>query len=381
MTFEDEMKRLLLILMACFVLSLPVYAIGEPTPTPGANTPTMTEEQALSEASQALFNSDYDEVVEILSAFLASNPDSAESYILRSYAYQALAQNDLALDDVTQAIDLIPYNWTYFVTRGDVYVAQGDDDKALLDYDRAIDLNPRYTIGYFKRGELLDIMGNAELGELNLLMATALSLGDNGDYDEAIETYSQLIEQAPNSEKRLLAYAYYNRSLSYFTLSDFDKSMSDINAATEYYSDMHDIYLLRGTLFNYEGDTERAGEDFYRRITLLAEDTVQNAYSETTTVLMAYGNVYTFTFEAQAGDVYDFRAIDVDGGGVDPLIAILDPEGNAIAGDDDAGGGVENLDSLVEGLELPMGGTYTLVVSHANGGYDGNVRVRITQQN
>jgi tetratricopeptide (TPR) repeat protein len=375
------MKRLLWILMACFALSLPVYAIGEPTPTPGGQAPAMTEEEALSQASQALFNSDYDNVVEILSAFLASNPDSAESYILRSYAYQALAQDALALDDVSRAIDLIPYNWTYYVTRGDVYVAQGKTDEALLDYDRAIDLNPRYTIGYFKRSELLDTLGESELGELNLLMANALSYGNDNDYNAAIETYTQLIEQAPNTEKRLLAYAYYNRSLSYFTVSDFDNSMSDINTATEYYSDMHDIYLLRGTLFNYQGEIERAGRDFYRRIMLLAEDTVDDTYNEATTVLMAYGNVYTFTFEAQAGDVYDFTAIDVDGGGVDPLIAVLDPEGNAIAGDDDAGGGVENLDSLVEGLELPMSGTYTLVVSHANGGYDGNVRVRITKQN
>ena len=56
--------------------------------------------------------------------------------------------------------------------------------------------------------------------------------------------------------------------------------------------------------------------------------------------------------------------------GVDPLIALLDPDGTPIAGDDDMGG---VLDSLVENFELPADGTYTLVVSHANGGYDGRL--------
>jgi hypothetical protein len=48
---------------------------------------------------------------------------------------------------------------------------------------------------------------------------------------------------------------------------------------------------------------------------------------------------------------------------------LLDPDGNPIAGDDDTGLGMNGLDAMVEDFELPSDGTYTLLVSHAEGGY------------
>jgi pre-peptidase len=93
---------------------------------------------------------------------------------------------------------------------------------------------------------------------------------------------------------------------------------------------------------------------------------------------MAYRRVYAISFEGEAGQEINITARDFGGAFTDPLIALLGPDGEPIAGDDDFGGG---LDSEIDNFELPEDGTYTLLVSHAEGGYDfgfqGIVRVDI----
>lgn len=112
------------------------------------------------------------------------------------------------------------------------------------------------------------------------------------------------------------------------------------------------------------------------RITLLErqsfEDTIEvGGFID---VEMAYGNVYRITFEAQAGDIVTINARDLRQVFVDALIVLLDPDGVPIAGDDDFGG---MLDAQIDLFALPVTGTYTIVVSHANGGFDGTIRVTL----
>jgi hypothetical protein len=59
------------------------------------------------------------------------------------------------------------------------------------------------------------------------------------------------------------------------------------------------------------------------------------------------------------------------------LIVLLDPNGDPIAGDDDSG---TQLDSLISSFELPTDGTYTLLVSHAGGGSEGDIELSLTAQ-
>lgn len=66
-----------------------------------------------------------------------------------------------------------------------------------------------------------------------------------------------------------------------------------------------------------------------------------------------------YTFDAQPDDVITIR-MDRVGGDLDPLIALLNPQGNEIISDDDGGGGQN---SLISGYTLPTGGRYTLVAT------------------
>ena len=89
---------------------------------------------------------------------------------------------------------------------------------------------------------------------------------------------------------------------------------------------------------------------------------------------MAFARVQAITFEANAGDEVTISARMADDSGVDPLLVLLDENGEPIAGDDDGGG---QLDSQIPNFRLPQTGSYTILVSHANGGYEGVIAITI----
>ncbi|NJN36529.1 MAG: DUF1559 domain-containing protein [Nitrospiraceae bacterium] len=157
----------------------------------------------------------------------------------------------------------------------------------------------------------------------------------------------------------------------------YDEAIADYTAGIELDADMHDLYLGRGIAYRQIEELQMAGEDFGARIYLLAEDISADTpleIGESTDVEMAYGRVYRFIFEGQAGQRLTFTARDAAGVGVDPLIVLRDHDGMDLAGDDDFGG---TLDAEIANFELPDDGTYTLIVSHANGGYNGIVTVHV----
>ena len=92
------------------------------------------------------------------------------------------------------------------------------------------------------------------------------------------------------------------------------------------------------------------------------------------TVEMAQGLVARLRFAGSADQRITLAARDFLGAGVDPLLALLDGEGVPLAGDDDGGG---ELDALISGFELPEDGVYTALLSHANGGYEGKIRISL----
>ena len=89
---------------------------------------------------------------------------------------------------------------------------------------------------------------------------------------------------------------------------------------------------------------------------------------------MSEGKVYEFTFAAPAGLVFSASAQAESGSELDPLLVLLDEDGKAIFSDDDSG---VNLDAVISDYVISEAGQYTLLLSHAGGGYDGRVNVTI----
>jgi tetratricopeptide (TPR) repeat protein len=180
--------------------------------------------------------------------------------------------------------------------------------------------------------------------------------------------------------KRRLAIAYYNRAILYNAQGNQAAALQDYSDALAADSEMHIVYLARGTAFREQGDLQAAGQDFYNRIITLGNEYIDHsgAIGDSFAVEMDYQRIIRITFEGSAGQVVTIAAREAQANQTDPLIALLDPSGTPIAGDDDSGG---NFDSQLDNFTLPATGNYTLLVSHAEGaydfGYEGTVQITI----
>src|SRR4051812_20839851 len=119
----------------------------------------------------------------------------------RGYAYQAKGDNDRAIADYTDSIQLNANNNVALTARGNAYLAKGDLDRAIADYDQVIALDPKYAIAYYNR---------------------SLAYRAKGDLDRVIADCSQAIALYPKYRD-----AYFNRSYAYQTKGDFDRAIAD----------------------------------------------------------------------------------------------------------------------------------------------------------
>lgn len=367
------MTRLTLLLLGLCLLGMPIFALGENTPTPIA--PSRSEAEYLNEANINLLAGDYEAAADTLTAMLDQYPDNAEAYFLRGYSYQAQARATLALDDFTRAIQLMPYAWEFYLARGDVFATLQELENVFSDYRTALDLNPMAAETYYRLADLYAVTRDEEKSDLYRLMGDAAAAYNPNAPEQMVRLVNQALEEIRNDNK-LKAYAYYLRAMAAFAERDFNGVVRDVSAATEYYADMHNLYLLRGSAYRMLGDLEAAGRDYYRRITLLEDEQRQRVMLDNEGISnMAYGVVDVLEMTCPVGSTADVYAMDANSSGVDALIAILDPQDNPIAGDDDRNAENEDWDAFVGGLPIEQAGTYTILVSHANGGYTGEVMV------
>jgi tetratricopeptide (TPR) repeat protein len=110
---------------------------------------------------------DYDQAIRL-------NPEYAEAYNNRGYAYYWSGNPAHAIADYSRAIALRP-NYAYaYNNRGAAYMASGHPDRAISDLDHALELQPEFPQAYINRG-------NAHLrsGHISLAFADFRQGGEN----------------------------------------------------------------------------------------------------------------------------------------------------------------------------------------------------------
>jgi tetratricopeptide (TPR) repeat protein len=86
-------------------------------------------------------------------------------------------------------------------------------------------------------------------------------------YDEAINAYTKVIQNKPESEL-----AYRNRGISYRNKGDFDSAIFDFSKVIEIKPDDAKGYFMRGITYYKKGDMEQAISDFSKAIEIGPED-------------------------------------------------------------------------------------------------------------
>jgi tetratricopeptide (TPR) repeat protein len=197
---------------------------------------------------------DYDRaIVDANQAFEGDLSDYGKQvgYGERGEAYQAKGDNDRAIADYTDSIQLDANNKVAFTARGSAYLAKGELDRAIADYDQVIALDPKYAIAYYNR---------------------SLAYRAKRDLDRVIADCSQAIALYPK-----YADAYLNRGYAYQTKGEVDRAITDYDQKIALDPKDRNAYFSRGYAYQTKGEVDRAIADYDQMIALDPKDTV--AYS------------------------------------------------------------------------------------------------------
>ncbi len=265
--------------------------------------------------------------------------------------FNAIENGDYAtaVEAYTCVIELTPEDAFAWNNRGVAYYRLGELELALADYSRAIELNPTYVLAYTNR---------------------ALVYTDLGDYELAIADYSAALELDPANIN-----IYLNRGSTYIRMGEIDAANADFEMAVDLGLPAESVYLSRGLAYEQAGDSVSAAPDHLAWVEAIELEAVEGdalTPAETQLIDMTEGRVYRYEFEAEEGQLLTFVAYSPDGL-VDPLLIILDADGEALFSRDDIS--LANFSSIIEDYAAPYSGAYTLLVSHAGGGSEGTIKV------
>ena len=199
----------------------------------------------------------------------------------------------------------------------------------------------------------------------------------SGDYETALENFRRALTINRND-----AEAMNWLGVTYRYMGEYEASVIHIGMAMRLDESYTLPYLSRGITFEEMGNSEASAADYYSYAMLNRSRTLFHAELEgdsTFELPMREGWVYSIPFDAKRGQVLDIDVSTVAPGFVDPLIILIGPEGQALAGDDDISR--SEYDSTINDYKLPASGQYTLVVSHAEGGANGTLNVDVDVAN
>ncbi|MEO8397682.1 MAG: hypothetical protein ABI700_32105, partial [Chloroflexota bacterium] len=291
------MKKIALILLLVIISTVPAYA--QQQPQTGAD---LVAYDLFNKGSDLLTAQNYDQAVLDLSLFILVNPTYTLGYFARAQGYMALSKFDNALQDVDHAIATVP-------------------SSASADYGAAL---------YSMRAEIEGQQKNA---------------------DGALKDYSQSITIKPTMT------ALASRGLIYLGQSNYQSALTDLNDAITLDSSNPVLFVYRGAanagLHNPTG-TAADYLDFFNAISPnpTIHDPIQSG--QVVTLQVDQGVVTVLPFAAKANQYISALAV-ARSGSVDPLLALIDSKGTALAGDDDGGG---NSNALILNYQVAADGNY-----------------------
>jgi tetratricopeptide (TPR) repeat protein len=198
----------------------------------------------------------------------------------------------------------------------------------------------------------------------------------SGDPEAALADADRALKLSPSSY-----FFHYLRANAHLAGGDPETALGDVDAALAIEPNSAIGHATRSRLNMALGNAEQAAQDFLQSIdarTVEAITTDPLVSGEPLSAAMTFGTTFSLPFQAEAGQVLTVSIKSADPGKVDPNVALLNPEGIPIAFNDDASD--ETLDAGIEGFVLPDSGTYTLKVSHANGGSEGPIDILLSVQ-
>ena len=366
----------LTLMMAQLVNPSASFAIGKVTPTPVVDQ-ELDIDAALEELLALLQDNNYQQGIELAGEILQEDEQRWEAYYYRAFAHRRQEDWHDAIADYAAALAIRPYDAQIWRLRGETHLSNSDPRQALADYQQSLQWNPRSAQTYSSLVRLHERDRDKTLRDLYQSIVEAANAHAQGNSNRAITILDEAIGRFERGSRPMqLAYAYFNRAHIWTSKESWQSALADINVALDIQPEMQEYHLARGFIYSRLGQLELAAPDYYQRLLLIERESIdeQLALNDNVTIEMDHGLVARLRFQGESGQMVSISARDHLGSGVDPLLVLLDAQGLAVLGNDDGGG---QKDALIADYELPQDGVYTVMVSHANGGYEGKIRVSL----
>jgi tetratricopeptide (TPR) repeat protein len=194
---------------------------------------------------------------------------------------------------------------------------------------------------------------------------------------EVVRVEPQRVE--PETAPVYSDYDYFVMGYYHQVAEEYYEAISDYTRALELNPDLSSAWLNRGVAYEQLNNDYRAMQDFNRFLSRDGLTVVRHRGVITgarLNVEMVEDRVYEFNIYVRAGETVDFSAVGHGGDVVDPLIMVLDGDGNPVAASDDMlrqDGSLISMNSSIRGFEILQTGVYTLRVSHAGGGESNSI--------
>jgi tetratricopeptide (TPR) repeat protein len=191
----------------------------------------------------------------------------------------------------------------------------------------------------------------------------------------AVEDFNRSLAINP-----IQGYAYMGRGYAYAALGNVRMARLDFQHALRISPDYAGTYIAWGLSYQMKGDYRQAGEKYWdwMQHNLISSRQMQFVNHQAR-LEMTEGRVVYLTVTAKEGQLLSVVAAAENPYLLDPMLVILNPAGRPITGNDDRFMNKDFNAELVS-FYIPADGTYTIAVSHAGGGSEGNLTVTYSVQ-
>jgi tetratricopeptide (TPR) repeat protein len=235
----------------CFCLILAALFFGCKS-TPKEPAPSSPETDAVGHFSlgnECYNRHAFDQAIAEYSLALDKDPGMAEAHIGRGNAYSGNLEHAQALNDYSAGAG-IGSGYDHYARGYSLYLS-GDYQSAIDEFSQAITQQANLVAAYNDRG---------------------LAYANMGKADQAIADFNEAISINNSS-----AFAYNNRGNAYLSKADYGKAIEDYSRAAELHPRLVFPYSGRGFAYYRSGEYDKAIDDYTRAIAISPEDA--NLYS------------------------------------------------------------------------------------------------------
>ncbi len=204
---------------------------------------------------------DYHQAIADCTQALNLAPDNVEAYLNRGLAQYRKGNYLDALADYNQVIALKPDDFRAYYNRGIALAGDGNYSQAIIDYNQALtkipptntlllaDIYNDRGLAYFKLQNMEAAMNDFHLAihfnpdDDRAYFNRGCICGRSGDNFGAMRDFSQVIKLNPSN-----AQAYVNRGIANYNLGYYQRAISDLQKASEYFGQQKQIIAYKRTL-------------------------------------------------------------------------------------------------------------------------------------